>query len=253
MSEIYGDYPIMQLKNVTLAASIGSSNILEDISFDLFPGDRLAIIGASGAGKTSLLRLLNGLSEPTSGSIYFNNQPLSSIIKIQLRQQVVLLLQEPKLLGMSVHQALVYPLSLQSLPPREIKQRLEYWITTLGIPNEWLSRQELQLSLGQRQLVAIARALMMQPKILLLDEPTSALDVGRSTRLMDVLKTLSANSQLAIVMVNHQLELAQEFSDRLLYLSEGKLLRDVPTTEVDWHELRQRIIQTEAQARKEWG
>lgn len=242
----------MQLKNVTLAASVGSSNILEDISFSLFPGDRLAIVGASGAGKTSLLRLLNSLSEPTSGSVYFNNQPLGSMMKIQLRQQVVLLLQEPKLLGMSVHQALVYPLSIQGLPPGEIKRRLEYWITTLGIPREWLSRQELQLSLGQKQLVAIARALVMQPKILLLDEPTSALDVGRCAHLMDVLKTLSANSELAIVMVNHQLELAQEFSDRLLYLSKGKLLQDTPTAEVDWHELRQRIIQTEAQARKEW-
>lgn len=252
MSEVFSDRPILRLENVNLAASVGSNQILDDISFSLFPGDRLAIVGPSGAGKTSLLRLLNGLSEPTRGSIYFQNQDLSNLSKVKLRQQVVLLLQEPKLLGITVAQTLAYPLTLQKLPQREIQARIEKWITTLGIPSEWLSRKELQLSLGQRQLVAMARTLVMEPQILLLDEPTSALDIGRSSHLIEVLKALSSSGKIAIVMVNHQLDLAQQFSDRILYLHQGKLHQDTPAQNLDWEQLRQQIIQAEAQARQEW-
>jgi D-methionine transport system ATP-binding protein len=149
--------PIMQVKEVSLAASIGSAYLLQDISFQVNRGDRSVIIGPSGAGKTSLLRLLNRLSTPTIGSIELEARSINEIPVIGLRRQVVLLPQEAKLLGMRVEEALAYPLVLQQLPKKQINQRVETWRTALGISEKWLEQHKLQLSLGQRQLVAIAQ------------------------------------------------------------------------------------------------
>jgi D-methionine transport system ATP-binding protein len=146
----------LQLEQVSLFTSIGAQYLLKDISLEVFKGDRIAIVGPSGAGKTSLLRLLNRLSEPTAGSIYLENQAYRQIPVIQLRQQVTLVLQESKLLGMTVQEALKYPLILRDLPRSQIQQRLAYWMEQLHIPVDWLGKTELQLSVGQRQLVAIA-------------------------------------------------------------------------------------------------
>lgn len=244
--------PLMELREVSLTASIGSSYLIKNISFSLNKGDRLALVGASGAGKTSLLRLLNNLSSPSTGSIYFENQNLNRIPATQLRTQVVLMLQEPKLLGMTVKEAIAYPLTLQKLPNLEIQQRLTTWIDTLRISEDWLDRNELQLSLGQRQLVAIARALVMQPKLLLLDEPTSALDLGIADRLIEILNKLSRECHTSIVMVNHHLELVQKFADRVLYLDRGQLIQDVQCDRIDWQDLREQIAQTQTNIDREW-
>ncbi|WP_448267170.1 ABC transporter ATP-binding protein [Nostoc sp. DSM 114159] len=221
--------------------------ILRDIDLEVFQGDRIAIVGPVGAGKTSLLRLINRLIEPTSGKLYLENQEYRQIPVIQLRQMLVLVLQESKLLGMTVGQALAYPLVLRGLPKQTIQERVNHWTDQLHIPHEWLGRTEVQLSAGQRELVAIARALVIQPKILLLDEPTSALDPGTASHLMQVLIQLSQTHQTTIVMVNHQLELAQMFCTRLLHLQQGHLLANQRASEIDWIELRKSLIQAAAQ------
>ena len=226
--------------------------ILQDISFEVFSGDRLAIIGPTGAGKTSLLRLLNRLNTPTSGKIHLENHEYSQISPTQLRQVVTLVMQESKLLGMTTQQALAYPLALRGLPKQTIQQRVDYWIEQLQIPSEWLGRTELQLSAGQRQLVAIARAIVILPKILLLDEPTSALDAATSARVIQVLTQLNQTHQTTILMVNHQLELAQAFCTRLLHLQQGQLFTNQIASEVNWANLRTSLIQAEAQAKEEW-
>ena len=244
---------ILYLEQVSLAASIGSAFLLQNISFEVNQGDKIAIIGASGAGKTSLLRLLNRLSSPTQGKIYLETISLTQIPVIRLRQQVILVPQEPKLLGMTVKEALIYPLQLQALATAEIHQRLDTWLDRLRIPQEWLERHELQLSLGQRQLIAIARALIMQPKILLLDEPTSALDIGTANHLLTVLDRLVREYNLTILMVNHQLELIQNFADRLLYLTAGQLEVDTPNTNTAWQQLRQKLLQAQSESDLDWG
>jgi D-methionine transport system ATP-binding protein len=235
-----------------LKAQLQGYPILQDISFEVFPGDRIAIVGPSGAGKTSLLRLINRLSEPTSGKIYLEKQEYHQISVLQLRQEITLVLQESKLLGMTVQQALAYPLVLRGLPKPTIQQRVDYWIEQLHISSEWLGKTELQLSVGQRQLVAIARALVIQPQVLLLDEPTSALDAGTAAHLMQVFIQLSQTHQTTILMVNNQLDLAQGFCNRMLYLQQGQLLTDQPASRVDWVNLRENLIQAENQAAEEW-
>jgi D-methionine transport system ATP-binding protein len=248
--------PQLQLKRVSLSTArkggIAETSILTDISFEVFPNNRLSIIGPSGAGKTSLLRLLNRLSEPTSGKIYLENQNYQKIPVIELRRQVMLVAQEPKLLGMTVSQALAYPLTLQQLPQSEIQERIAACREQLHIPSEWLERTELELSVGQRQLIAIARAIIIQPKILLLDEPTSALDAGLAAHVLNVITDLSQTANMAVLMVNHQLDLAQLFSTRVLYLQAGQLQQDVPVDQINWKHLRETLVEAEAQAAQEW-
>ena len=243
---------LLRLEQVSLANSIGSNYLLKDVSFEVFQGDRIAIIGPSGAGKTSLLRLLNRLSEPSQGTIYLEERDYRNIPPIELRRQVMLVAQEPKLLGMTVKEALAYPLVLQGMKQPEINQRVISWMQQLHVPEEWLERTEIQLSGGQRQLVAIARAFVIQPKILLLDEPTSALDAGRSAYIMQVLNQ-AASSDITVIMVNHQLDIAQQFCSRVLYLQDGQLLQDTSAEQLNWVELRDRLIQAETQAAQEWG
>ena len=247
-----GQHPLLRLVQVSQAAPIGIQLLLKNISFEVFTSDRIAIIGPSGAGKTSLLRLLNRLNEAASGTIYLEERDIRHIPIIQLRQQVTLVLQEPKLLGMTVREAITYPLHLRHLPKQEIQERLNYWLERLHIPEEWLSRTEVQLSAGQRQLVAIARALIIQPKILLLDEPTAALDAGRASHLLQILMDLAVTKNTTILMTNHQLDLAEQFSTRVLYLQQGELVENLDSAEINWHQMRQTLIKLEQQAAEEW-
>lgn len=245
--------PILRLDRVNLRGTVGSDLLLRDLTSEIQLAETVALVGASGSGKTSFLRLLSGLVSAYSGTIYLENLPFESYAPVELRRRLVLLLQEPKLLGMTAIEALRYPLLLQQLPETEIKLRIEENLQLLRIPSEWLTRNELQLSLGQRQLVAIARALVMQPQILLLDEPTSALDVGVAANLLEVLQQLNQARSLTIIMVNHQLKLLEEFCDRLLFLERGALTLEYyqPTAD-NWQQVSRKILQLQSEEEAEW-
>ncbi|MGC9505921.1 ABC transporter ATP-binding protein [Baaleninema sp.] len=243
----------LQLENVTLSASIGTKPLLEDVSFEIDRGDRVALVGPSGAGKSLLLRLLNRLSDPSRGTVRFRDRDLREIPVLELRRQIVLVLQESKLLETTVADAIAYPLKLRGLKKPQIQQRLDTWFDRLRIPSDWMGKTELQLSVGQRQLVSIVRALVTEPAVLLLDEPTSALDVGRTHGLLQVLADIAPQSDMTIIMANHQLQAAESFANRLLYLEQGKLLQDTDAETVDWEAIRQRLIDAERQAAREWG
>jgi D-methionine transport system ATP-binding protein len=247
--------PQIQVEQVSLASRVSSKKsrlpihyLLKNLSFEVFEGDRMSIVGPSGSGKTSLLRLLNRLSEPFEGAIYLEGQKFSQIPAIQLRQQIALVQQETKLLGMTVREALRYPLKLRGVQETALDRQVSEWIDRLQIPQKWLDLTELQLSIGERQWVAIARSLITQPKILLLDEPTSSLDAGRSNHLLKVLSDLPQT----ILMTNHQLEVAQAFSNRSLHLHKGSLISDEKSDRVNWQDLERAIVQAEAQEAEEW-
>lgn len=244
--------PHLRFDNVGLKAPLGSHYLLNAITFSVVNGDRLAIVGPSGAGKTLLLRLMNRLIDPSEGRILYDDRPLADHPIIALRQAMPLVLQEPRLLGMNVRQALTYPLTLRKLKQQDIEQRLEDWLERLHLSNEWLNRTAVQLSVGQRQLVAIARALMVHPSMLLLDEPTAALDVGRRSHLVKTLVTYSQTTPCTMVMVSHDLDIAQQFCTKLLHLANGQILQHSLAQAVDWRSLKQSLIQAETEAQAEW-
>ena len=215
--------PLLKLSEVSFTDFREENKLLTNISFQVNQSDRLAIVGPSGAGKTTLLRLINRLQDPTSGLIEWESQPLCNLSIVKLRQQIVLVPQEPKLLGMTVGETLAYPLVLQQLSKLEIEQAIDTWQSQLSIPDDWLTRNELQLSLGQRQLVSIMRGLMMKPKLLLLDEPTSALDSDRAQQLMETLINSNQTEQTTIIMVNHQKKFVKQFAQCILTLKGGQV------------------------------
>ena len=212
--------------------------LLTDISVAIAKGSKTALIGATGSGKTTFLRLLNRLTDPSVGIIALNGKNIQDIPIQTLRRQVLLVPQEPSLLGMTVTEAIAYPLKLQNFTQSEIDLRSQKWLEKLQIDRKLLNRSELELSLGQRQWIAIARALMMEPEVLLLDEPTSALDRGLSHLLLEVLTDLTKLPQpVTVVMINHQLDLVQTWCDRLICLHKGQLVQDAEASLVNWQDI----------------
>jgi D-methionine transport system ATP-binding protein len=226
--------------------------ILTDISFNLAAGESIAIAGIIGAGKSTLLRLINRLNEPSNGQIVLNGENYQTIAPTTLRQRVMLVSQEPKLLGMTVREALAYPLQLQSLGAEEIKQRIVTITEQFQIPTDWFDRTEIQLSAGQKQIVAISRGIITQPQVLLLDEPIANLDFVTAERILTAIATITQSQQIGTIVVNHQLELAVQFSDRLLYLRDGKLEFDRLSTSIDLAALAHQIRAAESQSTAEW-
>jgi D-methionine transport system ATP-binding protein len=236
-----------------MKASAGIVEILKDISFAIEPGDFVALVGPSGSGKTSLLRLMNRLIEANTGTIYYQGQDIRQLPVVALRRQIALANQESRLLGMTVKEALSYPLRLQKRSPAEITAAVEQWCERLGIHSDWMGRHEANLSLGQRQRVAIARTLISEPTILLLDEPTSSQDVGYSEFLLARLADWTAAGTLTVIMANHQIDVAAHHVNRLLHLEDGKLIADLPAREVNWVQLRQTLVESVQQAEAEWA
>ncbi|GAP95074.1 YbbL ABC transporter ATP-binding protein [Leptolyngbya sp. NIES-2104] len=223
---------------------ISGYEVLRNVSFVVEKGNRIAIVGASGSGKTTLLKLLNRLIEPSAGSIEFEGKPYSEIPVLQLRQQILFVAQEPKLFGTTIREALIYPLKLRNL--KDIDQRIDQVVERMNIPREWLDRSELELSTGERQWIAIARALICQPAVLLLDEPIANLDAARSEILLKVLAQVDST----VLVVTHQFEWAERFAGRILQLQQGQLIRN--EMGIDWNSVKNTIAQIEREEAAEW-
>jgi D-methionine transport system ATP-binding protein len=246
--------PQLVLEQVSVTMPPTGRYLLEGISFTITAGESVGIIGPAGAGKTSLLRLLNRLHDPSQGQIFWHGQDLRTYPIQSLRRQIMLVPQEPRLLGMTVREALTYPLRLQKLPTTEITHRLQGCQAQMQIPTDWLDRQEAQLSVGQRHWVCLGRALLAEPSVLLLDEPTAALDGGRLEQLVEVLLCWPQALKMLII-ATHQFELLQRLCQRLIWLEQGSLHQDIHparTQGLDWSDIR-REFQAQRQASQvEW-
>ena len=175
---------LLQLDRISYTLPNFTHPILTDISFSLAAGECIAIAGIVGVGKSTLLRLINRLNEPSSGEIGLNGENYQTIAPTTLRKRVMLVSQEPRLLGMTVREALAYPLQLQQLSVQEIKQRIVTITEQFQIPTDWFDRTETQLSPVQKQIVAIARGIISLPQVLLLDEPIANLDFVTAERIL---------------------------------------------------------------------
>ncbi|MCU0551825.1 MAG: ATP-binding cassette domain-containing protein [Leptolyngbya sp. Prado105] len=224
--------------------SLGAYELLRNLSFEVNKGARVAIVGASGAGKTTLLRLLNRLAEPSQGWIEFEGKRFQEIPVLKLRQQIVFVAQEPKLFGMTVREALSYPLQLRNI--KNLDRQVNECVERMSIPRDWLDRTEQELSTGEKQWIAIARGLICQPVVLLLDEPIANLDTSRSELLLSILAQVNCTT----LAVTHQFEWAERFSHRVLQLERGQLVTD--SSSVDWQGVKHAIEQIETEDAEEW-
>ena len=211
---------------------------LEQISFSAHPGEGIVLLGANGSGKSTLLRCILSLETPTSGDIWIGNWQLSSLKPKQLRQmrsQVGMVFQKFNLVGsLSAFHNVLHGALGRSNSPR-------YWFPATAPDSErkkameCLERVNLArlaqqradtLSGGQQQRVAIARTLMQEPKLILVDKPVASLDPQAGKEVMDLLWSIVREQRLTVICTLHQLELAKEYSDRIIGLRDGKVQLD---------------------------
>jgi putative ABC transport system ATP-binding protein len=197
--------------------------IFDRLSFSLQVGQMTLLIGPSGGGKSSLLRLLNRLDEADEGEILLQGENILDLQPAQLRRRVALVMQKAIMFPGTVLDNLQSPFRLRQAPvPAEDSALVRRVIDLCGLESALLRRDAGDLSQGQQQRVSLARTLMSEPRVLLLDEPTSALDRPSSDRLGELLQRLCLERQLGVLMVAHDLRLVERVADQILFLSDGR-------------------------------
>jgi putative ABC transport system ATP-binding protein len=217
--------PLLQVRQLSQHRS--GLSILQGVSFSLSEGEVLVLIGPSGGGKSSLLRLLNRLDEPHEGEILLRGESIRDLPPVLLRQRVGMLLQQPFMFEGTVLDNLQAAFRLRELTlPNEQSGKIQNVVSWCGLEQALLKRDASQLSVGQQQRVCLGRALLTGPEVLLLDEPTSALDRPSADRLGELLQRLCREQGLAMLLVTHDLRLAERIADRILFLVEGRIAEE---------------------------
>ena len=208
---------MLELKNIV--KSFGGNVILDDISLNIEEGEIVSILGPSGSGKTTLLNLILGITDIDKGSLVYNGRDLTRVPMEQRGFNIVF--QDYALFpNLNAYQNITY--GLKNKPGISSKEEVEELIDLLGL-REHLTKKIEQLSGGQKQRVALARTMVMKPKILLLDEPLSALDGVIKESIKDRIKTIAREYHLTTIIVTHDPEEALTLSDRVLIINKGKI------------------------------
>ena len=197
--------------------------VLADIDLAIPAGSITVLMGPSGAGKTSLLRMLNRLDEPSSGELAYRGCPLGEWPVRELRRRVGFVFQTPVMFAGSVGDNLRAAVRVAGVDDSEFEARAASALKLAEVDPSLLDRPGDELSVGQKQRVNLARALMTGPEALLLDEPTSALDSETAARLLDTVRRLSREEGLTVVFATHRLEEARQIADSVLALRDGGL------------------------------
>ena len=211
---------------------MGSSTIraVDGITLGIRTGEFVALLGASGSGKSSLLNLLAGLDSPTSGSVLAGDQDLARLSRELLakyrRYTVGMVFQSFNLIpSMTVVENVELPLRFAEVERHKRGALASGALERVGLAGR-LRHRPIELSGGEQQRVALARALVNQPKILLADEPTGNLDSRTGTEVMQLIRSLNESLQMTVVLVTHESALAEKYADRLIFLADGKVVSD---------------------------
>lgn len=233
------------LKVVDLQKKFHKLEVLKGISTTFHENEVVSIIGPSGGGKSTFLRCLNLLEQPTSGQILFDGTDICTIKGKAIdhcRQRMGMVFQQFNLFeNMNVMKNLtVAPMRIHKMPQAEAEAKAEELVRRVGLADK-LTAYPSQLSGGQKQRIAIVRALMMNPEVMLFDEPTSALDPEMIGEVLSVMKAL-AEEGMTMIVVTHEMRFAREVSTRTLFLDGGRIEEDKPSKELFSHPESPRLI-----------
>ena len=218
----------IEFRNLCIAAPQGRV-LLSDISLAIEEGTTTAVLGRSGSGKSTLLRTVNRMIEPRSGEVLVKGKSVSSSDVIALRRGMGYVIQETGLFPhFNVERNVGLALEAEGRPREERARRSRSLLATVGLdPDQFSRRFPHQLSGGQRQRVGLARALAAEPAILLMDEPFGALDPVTRAEMQDMLRGLLADLKKTVLLVTHDLDEALYLGDRIVLLSEGRLIANL--------------------------
>src|SRR5436309_773483 len=217
---------------------VGQVHAVDDVSFELGEGETLGIVGESGCGKTTLVRALARLVDAASGRIRFRGTDITQAGRRQLqpvRREVQMVFQDPQASlnpRKRVVQILATPLRLRGVPRNRIEAESRQLLRRVGLAPEHLNRFPHEFSGGQRQRIGIARALAVDPRLILLDEPVSALDVSIQAQVINLLDELQTELGFSYVFVAHDLSVVRHVSDRIMVMYLGKLMEVSPGEEL---------------------
>jgi D-methionine transport system ATP-binding protein len=214
---------LLEIKDLNLIYE-DNYHVLKDINFKVEDGEIVGIIGLSGAGKTSLLRTLNLLQVPTSGKILLDGVDLTSLDKEELRKirkKISIVFQHFNLLSSrTVFQNVALPLEIEDLSKKEIEEKVNKMLESMNlIPRK--DAYPSQLSGGEKQRTAIARALISNPDIILFDEPTSSLDPKTTQKILDLILEINQSTRKSILIVTHEMDVIKKICDKVVYLKNG--------------------------------
>lgn len=215
--------PALAVSNLVIRR--GGSQIVSGVSFTVPRGGSLGIVGESGCGKSTILKAIAGIDRDWSGKIEIQGQPLSHQRSLKDRRTMQMVFQDPLAALNPTHtvdEALREPLIIHKMPDQE--QRIMEALRTVALPSSVRFRYPGQLSGGQRQRVCIARALLVEPQLLLLDEPTSALDVSVQAEVLNLLARLRREFQKTLVLVSHDLDVVAHMCDQIAVMVHGRFV-----------------------------
>ncbi|GLO64888.1 MULTISPECIES: ectoine/hydroxyectoine ABC transporter ATP-binding protein EhuA [Oceanobacillus] len=244
--------PIVKFQNIH--KSFGDVEVLKGINLDIHPAEKVAVIGPSGSGKTTIIRMLMTLEEPTDGDIIVAGRNLWKMEKKgktvpanenhlrEIRGDIGMVFQHFNLFPhMTIlENCMTAPINVKKEPKEEVKKRSIEMLERVGLGDK-VDNYPSQLSGGQKQRVAMARALVMRPKIMLFDEVTSALDPELVGEVLNVIRDIAKNDDMAMILVTHEMDFALDIADKVLFLDEGIIAEQGTASEVIEHSENDRL------------
>ncbi|CAB1247567.1 methionine ABC transporter ATP-binding protein [Clostridium sp. MT-14] len=205
----------------------GDIQVLTDINLEVERGDIFGIIGFSGAGKSTMIRCLNRLEEPTSGTVIIGDKNITSMNKDELREarkKIGIIFQDFNLFdSMTVYKNVAFPLKISGYPEGKMKERVHEILNLVDLSDK-VDYYPAQLSGGQKQRVGIARALANEPDVLLSDEATSALDPQTTYSILELLRDINRKLNLTILLITHELDVVKYICNNMAVIEEGRIV-----------------------------
>ena len=217
---------MIEFKNVS-ASYDGELPILRDVGFLIPDGDFVAFVGTNGAGKSTTMRLINGLLKPSSGQVLIDGAPTTQLRTSQLAAKVGFLFQNPdrQICCSTVREELLFGFRAQGRDDAEAEAKVDAMIERFGLDGD---AEPFLLNRGTRQLLALASIIVMEPPVVVLDEPTTGLDFRECAKVMDVIAGLNARGT-TVVMVCHDMEVVADYAKRVIAMTAGQVVADGET------------------------